>query len=556
MTDLSNLAKLPVITKFIERCIVTDIPAGALPKDITIQLPDADGAKVPVRYTGSPPGLAVDDEVSIRATPQDTIRYVIDGTSGATAPKVGKKLAHVLFVSSTAPNADHATIAAAVSAASAGDIILLDAEMWGRATITKAVTLMGLDPVNTILATSDDDSSALRLTGANGIAIRNLTLNNTGAGTTCICLDITQGYDNHIIDNVIMNKTNGAPTNSYGIYNVNGTNILLNNVRVTVTTGTNRYGYFSNLTTGSSARVVGGSYEGSTDDIRLDDAQASVELNDPILENGDLNIAAGSATGKYLDGTGDIYIVSGSEINTDVILSAGVTEAIWFDFSLLDTHGSGIASHFRDNDSSYPAGWTETDAAATTNTNTRYSFWYLLGSNAETSWKYRVQSDITLESLAANTWMSFVFGPIVFRDGGYTADLDYILGIYRNSGGIDESTYSRVRLHWDSGTSVWQIRGEEKDVTTGVNHDGTYQTLDLPIHEPLYIRMLVRNVAAKTTRQYWGTQPVADGHSLLQEQAPTVAQTWGQVWLQVEMSRGAGVQDYFYIGALDELSKP
>ncbi len=324
MIDLSDLAKLPLITKFIEGCLVDSVPAGAVPKDVMIQLPDGDGAKVPARYTGFPPGLVATNVVSVRATPQDPIRYLIAGTSGATAPKTGKKLDHVFFVSSTAPNADYSTIAAANSAASAGDIILLDAETWGSAVITKAVTLMGLDPVNTILTASSDDSNTLRLTGANGITVRNLTLENTGAGTTCTCLDITSGHDNHIIDNVIMTKTSGAPTNAYGIYNNNGTNILLNNVRITVTTGTNKYGYYSTLTTGSSARIVGGSYEGSTDDIRLDDAQASVELNDPILENDDLNIVAGSATGWYLDSSGNQRSASGDlDVNgNDIILDA------------------------------------------------------------------------------------------------------------------------------------------------------------------------------------------------------------------------------------------
>lgn len=339
--ELPDLATLPPITKFIERCEVITIPAGAAPKDVTIQLPDADGAKVPARYTGSPPGLAVNDEVVVRATPQDTIKYVIDGTSGATLPKVGKRLAHVLFVSSTAPNADHTTIAAAITAASAGDIILLDAETWGLVIVTKAITLMGLDPVNTILQATADDSDTLRLTGANGIAIRNLTLDNTGAGTTCTCLDLTQGFDNHIIDNVIVTKTSGAPTNSYGIYNVNGTGILLNNVRVQITTGTNRYGYYSTLTTGSSAKIVGGSYEGSTDDIRLDDAQASLELSGPWLINDDLNIVAGSWTGNYHQSSDGLWIpqkfVGARVLNSaNITLTTGVLKLLTFDSERYD----------------------------------------------------------------------------------------------------------------------------------------------------------------------------------------------------------------------------
>lgn len=231
------------------------------------------------------------------------------GSSSVAAGGVGGwPFANVLTVSTTDPNADYTTIAAANTAASAGDIILLDAETWGNASITKAVTLMGLDPVNTILTATG--GSTLTIAGANGISVRNLTLDNTGSGTDHTCLDLTQGYDDHVIDNVIITKTSGGNSGeSRGIYNVNGTNILLNNVRVSITDGGTKYGYLSKITTGSSARIVGGSYEGDTDDIRLDDAQASVELNDPVLENGDLNIVAGSATGGYFDGSGNYRLL-------------------------------------------------------------------------------------------------------------------------------------------------------------------------------------------------------------------------------------------------------
>lgn len=321
MVDLSDLAKLPVITKFIERCTVTAIPAGALPKDITIQLPDADGAKVPVRYTGNPPGLAVNDEVSIRATPQDTIRYVIDGTSGATAPKVGKKLDHVLFVSTTAPNADHATIAAANTAASAGDIILLDAETWGNAIITKAVTLMGLDPVNTILTTTGTKTINV---GANGVTLRNLTVANTGTSAHS-CVESVN--DNLVIQNCIINKIAGSGSGeSRGIYNSGGDNWIIDNCRITVSDGATKYGYHAD-SAASSAKIIGGSFNGSTDDINLASvASISVDLVAPILDNDDLVVgASASATGAYFDGNGELVFLDGLNVidNQKILLGTG-----------------------------------------------------------------------------------------------------------------------------------------------------------------------------------------------------------------------------------------
>lgn len=336
MADLSDLAKLPAISRFIERCIVTAIPAGALPKDITIQLPDADGAKIPVRYTGFPPGLAVNDKVSIRATPQDTIRYVIDGTSGATAPKVGKQLDHVLFVSTTAPNADHATIAAANTAASAGDIILLDAETWGNAIITKAVTLMGLDPVNTILTTTGTKTINV---GADGVTLRNLTAANTGTSAHS-CIESVN--DNLTIQNCIINKVAGSGSGeSRGIYNSGGDNWIIDNCRVTVTDGATKYGYHAD-SAASSAKIIGGSYEGSTDDINLNHASASVELNDPVLVNDDLNVAAGSWIGTYVRGADGLRIPFSTMAvrvynSVNIATATGVFKLLTFDTERYDT---------------------------------------------------------------------------------------------------------------------------------------------------------------------------------------------------------------------------
>lgn len=306
----SDLATLPAITKFIERCTVVTVPAGAAPKDVTIQLPDADGAKVPARYTGFPPGLAVNDIVSVRATPQDTIKYMIVGTSGATATTgISWPFANILTVSTTDPDADYSTIAAANTAAIAGDIILLDAETWGNASITKAVTLMGLDPINTILTTTGSKTINI---GANDISLRNLTIENTGTGATHACIQNNFGETGITIDNCILNKISGAATTSYGIYNNGGTGWTINNARVIVTAGTTRYGYRAD-TNASSAKIIGGSYDGSTDDISLNHASASVELDDPILENSDLNVTLGSATGWYYNAVRDLL----SPDNTD-----------------------------------------------------------------------------------------------------------------------------------------------------------------------------------------------------------------------------------------------
>lgn len=277
--------------------------------------------------------------------------------------------------------------------------------------------------------------------------------------------------------------------------------------------------------------------DGIADALVLD-ADADTSISAPTDDQ--IDFEAGGADIARIDGTG-VYALSRS------------MEATWFDQPLTDTaNASGVASHFRDNTATYPTGYTEVDAPNLTNTNGLYSFWLIRGASTDTAWKYRRILSNSLEALGSNEFFSFQFGPVLFRDGGYTADLDYIFGIYRNNAGaIDEQTYSRVRLHWNSGSLIWQIRGEEKDGTTA--HNGSYVTLSFPLIQPLYIRCMVQNSTAKLTRQYVGTTYIGNTQSKLLDQNPTSAPTWGTPWVQIEMSRGAGVQDFLYLGAVDYL---
>jgi hypothetical protein len=237
-----------------------------------------------------------------------------------------------------------------------------------------------------------------------------------------------------------------------------------------------------------------------------------------------------------------------ADIATNLVTSG------WYDYALVDSaNASGVASHFRDNDSSYPDGWTETDAAQVTNTNRKYSFWYLKGNSADTLWKYRIKSAVNLESTTVSSFNSFMLGPIVIRQAAYTADWSFRFGLYRdNAGTIDENTYIRALVYWNSGASSWQIQGEESDGSTP--HTGTVYTLNqVPIVQPFYLRVLVHNVAAKTARAYVGIAPIGESHLLLLSQAPSVAPTWGDMWVQIHRDRGAGVDDYVFLGALDYL---
>lgn len=295
-------------------------------------------------------------------------------------------------------------------------------------------------------------------------------------------------------------------------------------------------------------------------DFNVANAGAAADDSAIFIQGGTLTVYDGTINGEDID----IYNLGGSVTLRDAKLTSGILfksgsgtfRGVYlynnqrYDL-VLNSYTEG--NHFVENLSSYPTEWTEVDAAATTNTNKSHSFWYLQGASTETSWRYRQQSGVNIESSTSNYWQSFMFGPILLRDGGYTADLSYYFGMYRNNAGvIDTNTYSRVQIYWNSGSSIWQIRGQENDGSTA--HNGTFITIDQnPIPQPLYVRFLVRNDTGKTTRIYFGTSPNPDSHQLLLDQTPTVAPTWGQVWLDIVMARGAGVQDYLYIGAIDFL---
>jgi len=243
----------------------------------------------------------------------------------------------------------------------------------------------------------------------------------------------------------------------------------------------------------------------------------------------------------------------GGIVHSELVVDA----TSWFDYELLDaTEGD----HFRQNAGVFPATWTEVDAALATNTNTRYSFWFLLGSNAEVSWKYRMQTGINIGGITANWLAAFMFGPLLWRDGDFTADVDYYFGLYSDDGlgAIDEDIYIRVHLWWDSANNLWKIRGEEGDGSAGneftnPDHVGTWQTFYFPIHQPIWVRAHVQNAAGQLCRAYVGTVVEGLAYTLLLSQTPTVANwdTTNNLWLEIHQTRGAGVTDILFIGAVD-----
>lgn len=217
----------------------------------------------------------------------------------------------------------------------------------------------------------------------------------------------------------------------------------------------------------------------------------------------------------------------------------------WLDAPLLDPTN---ASHFNDNTNSFPAGWTQAAAAAIQQTNDPVGFWNLGGSSVA-SWKFRRQSPFTIEGLASNATKSFWVGPILLKDATPTANLTYHLGVYRNNAGIDENTYVRAELNWDAATSVWRVRGERKDGTTVTS--GAYTTLGRFPVAPIWFRVMLKNDTNKTMRVMGVGMKHAELGLELMSATIGSGVTWGQVWWQFHLSRGAGNPDRVAIGGID-----
>ena len=217
------------------------------------------------------------------------------------------------------------------------------------------------------------------------------------------------------------------------------------------------------------------------------------------------------------------------------------------DYPLADqTNGS----HFTDNSITYPAGWTQVDAPQATSTSDLYSYWSIVGAAGETAWKYRKQTPFTIAALATNAHKSFIAGPILIKESLPTADLNYYFGVYRdNAGTIDENTFCRLNINWLAASSLWQVRAERKDGTTQTN--GTYYALPRVPVGPFWLRVTLKNSTNRDVFAYVGAVPLSLMQMQLMNATVGSGVTWGQVWIQFHMSRGAGPDDRILIGGVD-----
>lgn len=289
---------------------------------------------------------------------------------------------------------------------------------------------------------------------------------------------------------------------------------------------------------------AGGYYAGANGETVLQEVGAdnAASIHDNV--SGEID----ALTALTLPVMGDVLLAESSAASfAKRELSLASLALLKNDMPLLD---STNGNHFMEYAAGAPTGWTAVVAGATCATNRLYSSWTLGASTTARTLKYRKQSGITIESLPANQGRTFEWGPLLMRDGQYPRDILYTFGVYLdNAGTIDETKYNKVFLKWDYATLTWLTWCEVSNGSTTVTGSGYALSYPLPI---LYLRQTIYNNAAKTLRGYFGTNYEIYSHTLLLDTSSATA-TWGNVWLQVEVSRsvGGGATDLIHIGAID-----
>lgn len=229
----------------------------------------------------------------------------VDDKTAPTGGSGGWPFDNIRTVSQTDANADHSTIAAAITAASAGDVILLDAETFtvtADIAVSKAVTIMG-HPGGSIITSSTASVNILNITAAARIV--NLTITHTAATGTNVGIKVDAA--NAIIENCTITLS-GAASINYGVFHNSGNGLRVNNCFVTVSgASVSNYGYTNQLND-ATAEIYGGKLSGASFDIHGSRAGSTLRVFGVVLAN------------SLISYSGTLHM-SGRSANADILVS-------------------------------------------------------------------------------------------------------------------------------------------------------------------------------------------------------------------------------------------
>lgn len=221
----------------------------------------------------------------------------------------GWPFAHVLTVSATDPDADYSTVAAAITAAATGDVILLDAGSYGPLTFTlnKDITLRG-PAVGRAILTNNTSSTTLTVSTA-GARVENITVANTDEGNAISVTAATATLER------VIASTLGAGSIKSAIVVTSATKCTLLNCEATAS-GASLSNSGLLVTSSGICDVFGGIYNGATNDMNCASGN-TLNIYDAVLVNN--TVFPGGTIGGHLHTT--IYSSTNSIIQNPNVLS-------------------------------------------------------------------------------------------------------------------------------------------------------------------------------------------------------------------------------------------
>lgn len=219
--------------------------------------------------------------------------------------------------------------------------------------------------------------------------------------------------------------------------------------------------------------------------------------------------------------------------------------ASWFDVPIVNAQGNS----FNENAGGTPSGWTQITSASTTNTNERLGFWYLREAGSGSGYAFSKQTTFSDADFPA--WFSTLFGPIMWRDGAYTADADWYFGVHADDGGsASTDDWIRANLNWNATDSIFRVRGQYS--INGTVTDGDWENLAFPPPQPLYFRVTGRMDNGESDRQrvYVGTVPIADAQTNILT-ATSPHGDFDNFHVKIEHVKSSSPESYLYFGGLD-----
>lgn len=224
------------------------------------------------------------DEVAIYNDSESAIYRMT--RSNFLAGVSGWPFSKVHTVDPTDTDADYANLTDAIAAASAGDTILFSGTLSEAVTVDKQLTIVGLGPTSIIAVTSG--SQAVNITAA-GVRLVNFKI--TSSSTTNFSSALTWAVNDVVIENCTIEKT-GATTNHRGLHQTGGTGGKVINCDVSASGATVNYGYRNDTAT-CAVEIIGGLLSGAFADISSNQNSSTViTLRRPKLANASLELTS------------------------------------------------------------------------------------------------------------------------------------------------------------------------------------------------------------------------------------------------------------------------